>query len=323
MCIHNKNFRKISFDNIFSDLRDSDFELFGDFSDMVGIEFDESLKDSESMKDYADNLFLFLDIWIEYLETESFIYYKWLDVDIDCFWEARYNIKRNYIIAFFIFFLLFSFGFYYIGVFYLLFAISWNCYDDEPEHDPDNPREIIKEVKKYMHIKRVTNQRSFLHESMISTNLMLSGLPTKWRAFHCLYIWHYDTFIIDDLFFLQISFNLGRYIESDTRKILSIQRRCKNRLLNFHNLYFFEIMKIFFKLEKKNNGIFYKKFINFFIIFWQYPYLMQNFYIKQDRFLLKNKATDYELYLFNLYVKNWHFFKNSMPYKYNKYNYIL
>jgi hypothetical protein len=62
MCIHNKNFRKISFDNIFSDLRDSDFELFGDFSDMVGIEFDESLKDSESMKDYADNLFLFLDI---------------------------------------------------------------------------------------------------------------------------------------------------------------------------------------------------------------------------------------------------------------------
>lgn len=49
---------------------------------------------------------------------------------------------------------------------------------------------------------------------------------------------------------------------------------------------------------------------------------MQNFSIKYD-VLLKNKATDYELYILDLYVANWYFFKNSMPYKYKKYNYIL
>lgn len=255
MCFNDgKNFKKISFDNVFSDLRDTDFELFGDFSDMLGIEFDGSFLDTESMRDYADNLFLFLDIWIEYLQDESFIYYQWLDVDMDCFWEADYNVVPNYIIAILIFFLLLYFDFYYFSFFYICFAITWNCYDEELDHDPDDPREVIKEVKKYIHMKRVTSERSFLHELMLSTNLMLSGLPTKWRVFHCLYIWHFDNYIVDDLFFLQICFTLGRSIE-DTQRIETINNRCKIRFLNFENFYFFEIMKILYKLEKKKRAL--------------------------------------------------------------------
>lgn len=322
-------FKKLTVNSFFSDLRDTRFEKYKDQEDLLDIEFEGIVSsDGEAMEDYSSSIFMFIDLWADYLNNESLVYYRWFDVDVDCFWESKYNVAQSSILVIVIFFLLFSSGLYFSSLIYLVFALTWACYEDEVEEQPFHPSQISKQVKKYIKAERAMRrnfkkQRAFVRKFMPR----LKNYEAKWRALSGFYVWGYNSYLLDDLSEQQWWFVLGRWLYSDERKSLKLAESrdlLDEELVEFYNDYLVEVEKLFYKIGRpKGFGATYLHHAGHLSYYAVVAPSLNMPMLVVDTRMVKNIATDYELHVLSLNVKCWYLFKNLSPKTPKKHNYFL
>jgi hypothetical protein len=311
-------------ENYWKLLKEHRSESYKDLSDMLSMEFEDSSSSGETSADFVGNIFLYWEMWEEYLYCDSFERFGWLDVNITLLEEINYHprIRLNAII--FVASFLISMGWFHLTIFYLLFVITWPMYDDESDVDLDDPKLVLEGVTTWAIMKshwRMQAKKWKWRDSFRNWK----KYPIEWRVCNALLNWPFDDYSVDGVHMIHIYKALGS--QREPRTDLVNWKRTKYEYFNdrYHPHYFGSLAKSFKFLDKKggHKGHFhFKGFLNYQTNHLNYREKKYELAFRGNM-LFKDSATSYELYMLSLYVTHWYYFDELKSKGLKKNFYIL